>query len=612
MENEPGLKLLKSGQFQDARAYYHEKILSNPHNPDNYLYLGYSFLGLKMPDSAEFYARKGLAVAPENKKLHLLKISALMQEKEFIKAKQEAEKFYEENKNDSLARITLGEVYFNYAGHLYRSGNKKLSAEFFKKVTKLLPEFPNAYSNLGIIYYELGEYDSAMKYISLGLNKFPANPDLLKAEAQVLAKQKKFKELKDVLGVLSTVEPDNPNIRLKLALVYRAMGQMDSAIAIYRGLVKEFPDEKSVYISYAQIYEGIFNYKKAREIYTLYLKKHPGDPEFLKRVAETYEGQKDYENAIKIYRKLGDRESELKIANLLAKLGKKKEALRAYQRIIKKAPFHQEYWIKAAELITDRDSLISFLNQMQKTLPNSPYPCARKGLLLLKTDTSKAMKCLRKAVELGTNNPEVYYNLAKIYFINGEKVKGQLTIRIAFHNLTSNVAGIQKILAGTHDIFELEKHEDEIKLLKSTNEYLERMLRLLQENVDTVHYIEFLKELYARYPTSFLVLESLSSFYLQKGKLNQALLYATRLVNVNPSRAKSHYLRGEILEDMGRFNEAFIEFQKAGAGGLTSIEFAKRFIKLGRKLGKEDVAIENLRRIDSPDIKKFLESIDEE
>ena len=602
---EHGIDLLRRGKFQEARHFFERATVVEPGNPVNYLYLGYAFLGLKMPDSAEFYALKGLQFAPESKELTFLEISALVQQENYEKALRIAENFYERSGKDSLAQVALGQVYFNYAGNLYRAGEKRRAIDFYKKVLKLVPDFPATYTNLVVIYLELDQVDSAKKYVDLGMEKFPGNPDILKARAQLYAKENDLKELKNTLGMLTAVDPSDVQIWLKLALVYRATGQMDSAIYIYEKLLKEFPDEKEVYTDYAQIYEGIFDYKKAREIYLKYLKNHPGDQEFIRKVAETYEGESDYEHAIDFYKKLTD--SDEKVAELLVKMGKKREAFQIYKRLIKRNPLIEEYWINASQLIDSEDSLFSFLNEMQKYFPSSPYPCAEKGKILLKRGEN-AEECLRRAVGAGSDDPEVYFNLAKLYFEQGDKVKGTLTVKIAFRKLTSTIANLQKVFSGNQSLFELKKHEKEVKRIKTTNDYLRKMLDLLKNNVDEQDYEKFVKDLYRRYPTSFLVLESLTQFYFEKNDLDSALIFATQLVELNPDDGKNHFLRGRILKKMGRINEALLEYRKALAGGLEDYEFAKEYLETASFAGKKQEAIEDLRRIEKPEIQKLIES----
>ena len=612
----PGKNLLKDGEYVKARDFFRHALIMDPGDPEIYLYLGYSFLGMGEQDSAEYYATRGLSISPDNLSFKLLKLSSLMRNGEWGKALRWAERIKEEHPDDSLSNVALFETYFNYGAALYSRGQKDSALIYFKKALKISPRSPAVYTNIAIIFYEKGELDSSLFYVKRGLERFPANPQLLKAEAQIFAKENRVKELKNVFGTLVTVEPRNLDLWLKFALIYRSTGKVDSAIYIYKKLIREYPDSFRVYEQYAGLYEGIFDYPKVRQIYAIYARRHPNDVRAILKIAETFENERKYDSALVYYKRAvklssDDKELKVKIPEMLVKLVKKDEATASYRNLIKEYPVDINLWKALGLLLEERDSALVFYRQMASRFPISPYPYARIGIIFYRDSLlDSARVYLKRAVELKSEQAEVYYDLAKIYFGDGDKRRGKLVVRIAFRTLTGKIANLGRVIQSNENLLELQKHADEIKMFENTNDYLQKLLALLQENVSDSEYFQFLNSLERRYPRSFLVLKSLTKYYLEHGETRKALTYATKLVEVNPSIGENHYLRGKVLINTGNLSGAYIEFEKALDSGVETPEFARDFIALGEKVGRLDETVEQLRKIDNPEVKKILKEYD--
>ena len=608
----PGLYYLRQKDYRSALKFFQKALDEDPSYVPTYYYLAQTYLGLGDVKEAEVVTEKGLKIDPASRELLLTKYSILTTEKRLEEALEVAEKLKSLYPSDTLARLALGQAYFNLGGKYYTEGDKRKALAMFKRAVKYLPNNPEVYKNIAIIYYELNEPDSAYAVTKKALEIAPFDLKLLKVHAEILARLKKVDELEETLKTILTIDPEDLQMWLSLARLYRSRGRMDDAIKIYEKLIKEFPDSLSVYREYAGLYEGIFDFKKVREIYGKYLERHPGSREVLKKIAESYEFEEKWDSAIVFYRKLdGDTGVVFRIPVLLVKSGKLKEGEVEARKLLAKFPrLHLTYKILISILdsLYGPDSTLKYAGLMIQNVPEDPYPYEVIGTTsyrLGEIDTARVY--LERAIFHGSTNPEVYYYLADMYFKDGKRDRAILVTKIAFRKLTSSISNITESLSGSN-ILELKKHEGEAVRLKKINMYLKKLLVLLRKHTNDSDYLKFLENLRKRFPESYLVNESLCEYFMEKGDYRKALSFASTLVRQNPRSGRYHYLRGRILEELGRFDEAYLEFKRALIGGERSPEVAESFLDLAKKTGKEELAVSDLVSFASRDstLKKFL------
>jgi len=83
------------------------------------------------------------------------------------------------------------EIEIRHAQELMRSGNDAQAAEAFRAVLKSAPAFANAWTNLGLCQYKLGQFDSAVVNLRIADGLNPCSPRILNSLALAYYKQER-------------------------------------------------------------------------------------------------------------------------------------------------------------------------------------------------------------------------------------------------------------------------------------------------------------------------------------------------------------------------------------------------------------------------------------
>jgi two-component system, NarL family, sensor kinase len=258
-----------------------------------------------------------------------------------------------------------------------------------------------AYNDLGIIYYDKENYDTAI---------------LLYNNAIAIRK-----EMKDDLGIAKLYN--------KIGIVYQRQGVFDKALEFQYASLKLFEKEKNDYgTSYAQNNIGILNqnlgrYKEAIEYYnkSIAIKEKINDQigvaGTLSNIANIYFLTKEYTKAevafnksIAIAREIQDKEY---LANALNNLGKLYIANKQYNKALEKI----NESLQLREALSDTKGIVSCLNNLGDIYVdlkefNKADSLYNKGLLLGK----KAVNCMPEV-------NDIYLALSNLYEMQGDNAK---------------------------------------------------------------------------------------------------------------------------------------------------------------------------------------------
>lgn len=80
---------------------------------------------------------------------------------------------------------------------------------------------------------------------------------------------------------------------------------------------------------------------------------------------------------------------------------------------------------------------------------------------------------------------------------------------------------------------------------------------------DTVNFVKTLKEGLEIFPTDAWFLQNLINYYIYSGKVKDALLYLDKAIEREPNLAQYRYVKGNLEESLGNYDEARAAFDKA-------------------------------------------------
>ena len=94
---------------------------------------------------------------------------------------------------------------------------------------------PELYAFLASVYLRLGKYEEAFLVVSEGLRSFPKDPDLSALKNQIIqARQDDYRKKLTRWEEALRLNPKNPDLLLRVARAYRALGNPQTAVKRYR------------------------------------------------------------------------------------------------------------------------------------------------------------------------------------------------------------------------------------------------------------------------------------------------------------------------------------------------------------------------------------------
>ena len=154
----------------------------------------------------------------------------LEQVKQGLKLKQgpEYRSWVEKGMNSYQKAIQLYPEYHDAYGELglgfFRMGQLDKAIEYYKLSIKHKPNNSKVYSNMGIIYFQRGELDKAQEVYEKAVKIDPRFVDARRNLGSVYAQQKRFTEAINQFKEALKYDPDNPTLHQYLGFVYRDKG----------------------------------------------------------------------------------------------------------------------------------------------------------------------------------------------------------------------------------------------------------------------------------------------------------------------------------------------------------------------------------------------------
>ncbi len=302
---------------------------------------------------------------------HSTSVKIYMQQENFVKMLEEAEKWAKEEPNNPEPYLwisrgyTLSNKYIEGANYLFKSLDMGLNKQLedidkttlfnagiisgqekdydfaikcFNKLREIEPQNPKVYMNLAAFYQGKGESQKAKEILEEGYNKNPKDPQMSYYLARFYLEENPSKA--------EEIAKNNINKELTpefKANFYELLGEIYTNKENYGEAEKYF---KEAYKSDSSNINYLFNialshfflkkYEEAIKYFEKYAKKNPEDAYAYEYIGRSYHLSKNHERAIEFYKKsLSLRESSnvyRLMADCLSRINKTNEALEAFKK----------------------------------------------------------------------------------------------------------------------------------------------------------------------------------------------------------------------------------------------------------------------------------------
>lgn len=370
LQNLGGL-LLSKGEYADAERFLRQAVERDPQNAEALFQWGEVLWALGRREDA---------------------LNAYRQVPEHTKAFTEGvrERFFSAQMSAEEARKTLEKALAlnpqNIEAHLLAAevetcrGNLEDALNHYETATRLEPNRAELFLPMGDLYFAKGDTERATEAYRQYVHHYPTDAGRFLAAAQGA----KPAEARILLTKHLLLNPDDAQARYQLAQALETLGEKDAAIAEY----KRIPHQNEALLRLATLYEQQEQPDKALSAVEAFLALHP----------EEVSGH-------------------LVRARLLKGLGRKEEAIGAYERILSLKPDDRETYRVLAPLYEENQPAKALLayRHLTELSPNDAEPFLKlSNLLLQQGDEESAIPVLTKALEIEPRRAHEQIALARM------------------------------------------------------------------------------------------------------------------------------------------------------------------------------------------------------
>ena len=154
---------------------------------------------------------------------------------------------------------------YNYGQRYLRDGNYQRAFNYFNEALKIKPDFAEAYSSMGQVYYRRGDLDNAIRWIKKSLSyNFPQKDLVMNNLGLLYAQKGEYSQALNIFEEVLSLGIRKENVYNNMGNVYMSMGNFNKGAVMYELSIENRPDIKSLYRE--MLYLTIVEYKDDKEL----------------------------------------------------------------------------------------------------------------------------------------------------------------------------------------------------------------------------------------------------------------------------------------------------------------------------------------------------------
>lgn len=321
--------------------------------------------------------------------------------------------------------------------------------DFVKVWLNISPFSSEAWQMKGYIFFLLGFYHEALRYLNKSLMLNPNDTMTLFYKASTFQSMLRYKKAISVLEKILAMEPDNEEALYRKALLLEYIKDYKSAINILKFLLKTEYYSKNATIELAYCYHYLGKYRLALDYYQKAIDLEPYDEEL-------------WINKAHIHSNLGQRYVaidclDMAIAinktnidaiyfkgNLLKKLGKLKEALDCYKEGLQIKPNGISFLYSIANLLTDMKEYKSAIDYYSIVIGLNPDHFSSyfgRGICYDILDYKDlALQDYENALKINNRSPEIWQAKADLLYNMSRRVEAVQCYEKALYYKPNNIS----------------------------------------------------------------------------------------------------------------------------------------------------------------------------
>lgn len=420
------------------------------------------------------------------------------------------------------------------------------------KKTILSPDMekdPGLFFLLGEESESQGDSESMLNYFERALDLDPASDYLHTRIAAILARNRKIADAIVMAKNAVTLNPKSSEAYTILGKIYTVTGDSNKAIEAYHRALDLRPDDRDLYVFLGSLQASHRMLKESEKTFNLMIERFPDEKEGYFYLGKVYIEDEQYDKAIEIFKSLLERKGE-SAAQVHVELG----GIYAVQKQFSTA---EEHYRQALTL--DPFNLTARLNLAQVLASQKKY--------------SESYETLEELSKLAPSN---------------------LGIQIKMALLLAEQKQFDKARELFDKILQSKPGWDQVRF------HLGRVLREQGKPEEAEKEFVQIQKGQPSYVNSRILL---TLMFLNMKDFTKSLKYINEAIAEDPKDPEIHHIKGSILEELYRYNEAIKEYK---SGLNVAPENAKLLYSLGNsyeKCGMRTLSMATMEKIlqDKPD-----------
>jgi tetratricopeptide (TPR) repeat protein len=178
-----------------------------------------------------------------------------------------------------------------------RSGDLYRAIDYFKEALRYNPDYVEPNKGLAEVFFRLGEYGEAERYIRKARSLAKMNTEIAALEGRIYTGLGEFDKASSVFSSILRREPNNLEAQFGVAELEVARGRAKNALEVYLGALRSYPRNRRGLLSAAILYETQGQGQEARELIKTAVRYYPDDPQVHALAASHYLDTGDYGTA---------------------------------------------------------------------------------------------------------------------------------------------------------------------------------------------------------------------------------------------------------------------------------------------------------------------------
>ncbi|APD93423.1 hypothetical protein BM523_05010 [Alteromonas mediterranea] len=327
-------------RVKDAERYLEKGLKKFKNHPELLNSLGNLYFATERVQLAISTLQKASLLAPKNVDLHYNLGRALVANEELHRAKGEIEKVLSLAPSHVHAKLVLADI-------LSKQLKYEDAISIFEDILRLVPNNLLALNNIANLYRKLEDYEQALVYFENALLLDNENPTVLRNYAAVLALANKRREAHDIYLRAVGVAPHDWLVQQEFAK-YLWEEDAEEPFAHINKYLKQNPHDDDFRFRYIQLLIQADEYESANSqiklLSTDSLNLHAVAPLKARVLRELGE----YESSIAAVSNISNPSNGIALLSergySLLCLGRTKEALDCFNKLVKKEPLNQGWW----------------------------------------------------------------------------------------------------------------------------------------------------------------------------------------------------------------------------------------------------------------------------